>query len=257
MAASRQYLTLHGENTHEPSWMLDAGLLALGGFFSREMFSLCLLHQKMNMKLKFNLHLKGAYLQYQLWWALRGCHFRAGSLTLSTVHAVEFLGMLKVPSISVQISMFWHFYSGSALLTFNFCAQGGTLLLELNRMLRPWIQIGLNLNCLWLTNVIFWEFIFQVCALAVMHAQGARQWGWERFPMASGMASSPPGNSILVKQIPEGNLWETYSWWFCSRLWTLAKGCEQVVPQWIRHQLVQCEKRYGHESCLWRVNHQH
>lgn len=94
---------------------------------------------------------------------------------------------------------------------------------------------------------------FQVCASAVMHASSACWRGWERDPMAWGMASSAADTSLLVKQLPDGDLWETSSSRFCSRSWTLEASGEQVIYDQFGHQLVQREECDGHESCLWGV----
>lgn len=61
-----------------------------------EMFLRCLLLQKMNMKLKFNLHSSEEFPQYLLSWALSVYHFPAMSSILFTVHAVVSHGMQKV-----------------------------------------------------------------------------------------------------------------------------------------------------------------
>ena len=99
MQEGRQYLILHGGSTLESYWKLAVGLRALGVTCSIEMFLRCLLHPKMNTRLKFNLPWKEEYLQYLLWWALSGFHFQAEYLIFCTVHVVEFPGTQKVVPI--------------------------------------------------------------------------------------------------------------------------------------------------------------
>lgn len=86
-----------------------------------------------------------------------------------------------------------------------------------------------------------------------MHASSARWQCWERHQMAWALASSSTDTSLLVKQFPDGNLWETISSRLCHGPWTLEASGEQVIFDQFRHQLVQCEKCHGHESSLWGV----
>ena len=103
MPECSQYPASLGGSTLESFWTLAVVLPALEVIFSIEMFLQCLLHPKMNMRLKFSLPLKEEYLQYLLSWVLSAFHSQAGSLIFCTVHVVECLGMQKVLS-------YFHFF---------------------------------------------------------------------------------------------------------------------------------------------------
>lgn len=106
-----QYLPSLGGSKLESFWTLAAVLPALGVIFSTEMLLQCLLHPKMNMRLKFSLPLKEEYLQYPLSWVLSAFNSQAGSLMLCTVHVVECLGMQMV------LTSYSHFIFITLLLT--------------------------------------------------------------------------------------------------------------------------------------------
>ena len=114
------------------------------------------------------------------------------------------------------------------------------------------ILVSLATLLLSLFDYFFWDH-FQVCATAGMHASSARWQCWERHQMAWALASSSTDTSLLVKQFPDGNLWETISSRLCHGPWTLEASGEQVIFDQFWHQLVQCEKCHGHESSLWGV----
>lgn len=76
--------------------MLAVELLALEGICLREMYSRCHLPQKTSMKLKYSLHLREVFQQYQLSWAPKGSHTPAGSLMSFIALAAGSLGTLKV-----------------------------------------------------------------------------------------------------------------------------------------------------------------
>lgn len=95
-AFCRHYLILHGANEAVSFQMLAVELLALEGICLREMYSRCHLPQKTSMKLKYSLHLREVFQQYQLSWAPKGSHTPAGSLMSFIALAAGSLGTLKV-----------------------------------------------------------------------------------------------------------------------------------------------------------------
>lgn len=72
--------------------------------------------------------------------------------------------------------------------------------------------------------------------------------------MAGGLAKPTVHSPLLVKQLPDGDLWSTISSGFHKRSRTLEKCGELVIFERAGFQLGQCEKCHGHESCLWGVS---
>ncbi|KAG0452758.1 hypothetical protein HPP92_025422 [Vanilla planifolia] len=92
---------LNGGSTHVLYSTLAVVLQASVAIYLREMYSQCLLHQRMNMKLKSSLLSSEAFQPYLLLWAPNDFHSQALFLTLYTVRGVVCHGM------QMEACFFW------------------------------------------------------------------------------------------------------------------------------------------------------
>lgn len=87
-----------------------------------------------------------------------------------------------------------------------------------------------------------------------MHSQSTCGWVWAWVSVARAVACKGGKTALLVEEFPGWSLWQSCSRGLHFRLWALETCCVQFLSEWTGDQLVFCEERHGHESCIWRVS---